>query len=270
MCMKIILSAFFVILTIQLTKAQNKTITGSVQDQNGRLLHFVFVGDIEYKNAVFSDSVGTFTIPVHADSKLQFKLEGYQDTLIVADKIKPGLQIVLKSSANVPVETINLSLHTFRTESGLVAPARQKPNLVGSRYLFDTFSHGFFTDMSDKMVNNQYYLFDYEKVSGFLLLTIDKKNVIAVVKNQIRSFTLYDNTDHRFDFEKVPAIDNAHYVQVLATGGKYKIYKLIRTTFVAADFQSTAAGGAGHEYDEYVCSKQPAAKISVKEEIYKR
>ena len=85
--MKIILSVLLITLTIQLTKAQNNSITGSVQDENGKLLHFVFVSDGKYKNAAFSDSLGSFTISVHADSKLEFELESYRDTSINADKI---------------------------------------------------------------------------------------------------------------------------------------------------------------------------------------
>jgi hypothetical protein len=254
--MKIILSALFITFTIQLAKAQINNVTGSVQDQDGRFLHFVIIEDSKYKNVTFSDSLGTFTIPIHADSKLRFELEGYRDTSFTADKINPVPQIILKSAAKVPVEITNLSLQTTRTANGLVAVAVKKPNQVGSRYLFDTFSHGFFTDASGKLINNEYFLFDYEKVSGVLLLTTDKKYISAIVRDQIQSFTLYNNADQRVYFEKIPAIDNARYVQVLATGAKYKICKLIKTKFVAADYQATASGGSGHDYDEFVDDAQ--------------
>ena len=102
-------------------------------------------------------------------------------------------------------------------------------------------------------VYNQYYPFNYEKVAGLLLLTVDKKNVMEMVGDQVKSFTLYNNADQRFDFEKVPGIDNRHFVQVLATGGKYKICKVIKTKYNPSDAQTVALGRtAGHEYDEYV------------------
>ena len=250
--MKIALSAILITLSIQLTKAQINIITGSIQDENGRFLHYVFVEDSKYKNVAFSDSLGNFTINLHADSKLRFELEGYRDSSISADKITQSAQIVLKSSANIPVETINLSIHTMLTENGLVA-IRPKLNLVGSRYLFNTFSHGFFTDINDKQIYNPYYLFNYEKVAGLLLLTVDKKNVLQMIADNIKSFTLYNSADQRLDFEKVSGIDKRLFVQVIATGGKYRIYKLIKTKYVPADAQTVALGRtAGHEYDEYV------------------
>jgi hypothetical protein len=254
--MKIILSALLLTFIIQIAKAQNNNITGSVQDENGRLLHFVFIEDIKYKNMTFSDSLGTFTIPIHADSKFRFEAEGYRDTSVTGDRINPVPQIILKSVVKVPVETTNLSIETTRTANGLVAIAAKRPNQVGSRYLFDTFSHGYFTDTTGKLINNESFLFDYDKVSGVLLLTIDKRYISAIVRDQIKSFTLYNNADQRVYFEKVPAIDNARYMQVLATGAKYKICKLIKTKFVAADFQATASGGSGHDYDEFVDDAQ--------------
>ncbi len=250
--MKIILSVLLTAITIQFAKAQNGNITGSVQDENGRLLHFVAIEDNKYQNVAFTDSLGNFTIPVHPDSKLQFALEGYRDTLFTAGKISETPQVILKSYAKVPVETFNLSLHPFTRADGLLVPVAQKPNQVGSRYMFDGFSHGFIIDASGNLVSNPYYLFDYEKVSGLLLLTVDKKNVKAVVKEQVKSFTIYNNVDERFNFERVPAIDKIRYVQVLATGKKYKICKLITTKFVPADFENTASGGAGNDFDEYV------------------
>jgi hypothetical protein len=86
-----------------------------------------------------------------------------------------------------------------------------------------------------------------------LLLTVDKKTVKEVVSDQVKSFTLYNNADQRFDFEIIPDINKTHFVQILAIGGKYKICKLIKTKFVPADYEHVAMGQtAGHEYDEYV------------------
>ena len=276
--MKTLLSALLLTLTVQIAKSQTNTVTGSVQDENGRLLHYVSVEDSKYKNAVFTDSLGNFSIPLHEGSSLRFEMEGYRDTLVSADKIGQGAQIILRSFVHLPVDATHLALHTIRTENGSVAIPRIRPNLVGSRYLFETFSHGFFKDTSGRLIASPYYLFNYEKVGGTLLLTADKKNVLAVDKTEIKSFTLYNNSDQRLEFEKVPAIDNSHYVQVLATGKNYNIYKLIKTRFNASDFENTASGGAGHDYDEYVddaeyfvfdVQKKQLQKISLKRKSIK-
>src|ERR1700710_728105 len=75
-----------IIAVTQLAKAQINTVTGSVKDEKGNPLHFVFVGDSKYKNATFSDSLGNFAIAVHPDSKLQFQLAGHKDATAGADK----------------------------------------------------------------------------------------------------------------------------------------------------------------------------------------
>jgi hypothetical protein len=214
-------------------------------------LHFVHVGDSKYKTDAFSDSLGNFSIAVHPDSKLIFQLEGFRDTSITAANMSTGAQIFLKAVADVPVQTSNLAVRAVIKEGGSVVIPRRNVNIVGSRYQFDAFAHGFFTDMAGKQIYNQYYLFNYEKVSGYLLLTVDRSNIMKVEKGQVRSFTIYDNSDHRFDFERLPAIDSEHYVQVLANGEKYKVCKLIKTHFFASDFAHTAAGGVGNDYDQY-------------------
>src|SRR5476651_2438632 len=81
----------------QLTQAQNTTATGSVKDDKGNPLHNVFVGDMQYKTATFSDSLGNFTIAVHPDSKLQLQLAGYESASVTVDK-SASPQVVLKST----------------------------------------------------------------------------------------------------------------------------------------------------------------------------
>ncbi|HEY9002205.1 MAG TPA: hypothetical protein VIM89_12690 [Mucilaginibacter sp.] len=249
--MKTILLLFISALTINIASAQSNTIKGTIQGENGKLLHFAMVGDSKYNNVAFTDSVGDFTIAVHPDSKLLFQSEGYRDTLIDAGTMSQNPQINLKLAVNLPIPTTGLSLPTVMTIDGQVAVARRNPRLVGSRYLFDTFVHGYFTDMSDKQFSSQNCLFNYEKMSGYILLTTDKKDVREVDRGQIKSLILYDKTDQRYEFEQVPEIDKNHYLQVLAGGSKYKILKLIRTEFVGSGVAHTASGDKGQDYDEF-------------------
>lgn len=251
--MKVFLFTLLTFLTLQAAEAQVSTITGSVQDEETtRLLHFVFIKDSKYGNSTFSDSLGNFTIALHPDSKISFRIEGYRDTLIAAGKLGQGAQVQLQSAAKVPIETIDLSMPIAVNESGLVAPVLRRNDIVGSRYMFKTFVHGFFTDTLNNQIYSPYYLFDYEKQSGFLLLTADKKHVQELMKDQIKSFTLYDNKDQSYHFEKVPEIDKVHFVQVLAKGRKYRIYKLIKTSFIPSEISHGAMGDRGNPYDEYV------------------
>lgn len=251
MFIKILLSLSFAALGIQTATAQNNIIKGSVQGESGKLLHFVLVADNKYNNVAFTDSVGDFTIATHPDSKLLFQLDGYRDTLIDANTISQNQQVSLTSTVKLPIETTNLGVTTTITADGRVAIARRNPTLVGSRYLFDTFAPGYFIYTSDKKYYNQRCLFNYEKVSGFVLLTVDRQSVKEVDRDQIKSFTVYDKTDRRYDFEQVPEIDKFHYLQVLASGSKYKIYKLIKTSFAASGVAHTASGDIGQGSDQY-------------------
>lgn len=255
--MKLFFSILFTALAINLVKAQSTTVTGSVKDETGKLLHYVFIDDNSYKNAELTDSLGNFTIAAHPDSKLLFKLDGYRDTVINANAIAAGAPITLKpapgqaAAADMQIETMRLAVPTSVSEDGKVSIVNSKANVVGSRYLLDSFGHGFFTDASGKQVDNSNCLFNYEKMTGYLLLMLDKRTVMQAGRNQVKSFTIYDKTDRRFDFEQVPAIEKSHFVQVLAGGPKYKIYKRIKTEFTPTDISHTASGDRGQDHDEF-------------------
>jgi hypothetical protein len=245
---------------MQITQAQISTVTGSVKNEKGNPLHFVFIVDGQYKDAAYSDSTGNFTISVHPDSKLKFELAGYKDTLIGIDK-NQDLQVVLRS---LSIATSINSLNTKSTVSDKVErqwandvelfrlPGHEKGKVHGNRYLFDNFAHGFIISSTDVLLHNPAYTFDYDKLSGALLLTKDKNSVEEISFDHTKSFTLYSDKDERFVFEKVPGIDNAHYVQVLASGKKYKIYKLIKTRFVKADYVNNGVIAHGTDFDEFI------------------
>ncbi|HTD40913.1 MAG TPA: hypothetical protein VK671_09850 [Mucilaginibacter sp.] len=249
------------ITTMQITVAQTTTITGSVQDEKGSPLHYVFVADDQSQDAVYSDSLGNFTISVHPDSKLKFGLPGYRDTLVNFDQKAASLQVVLRSgSAGGPSgsvstkSTVSDALDIERpTENGIAdLPGHKKGNVHGNRYLLDDFVHGYLINTSDVLVHNPNYRFDYDKLGGVLLISKGDKSIIETSADQTKTFVLYSNTDERFVFERVLAIDNAHYVQVLASGKNYKIYKLIKTKFVRADYVNNGVTSHGNDYDEYL------------------
>jgi hypothetical protein len=135
---------------------------------------------------------------------------------------------------------------------GYLKPAHEKGDTRGSQYLFVTFVPGYMINSSGEMVQRPGYLFDYDKINGDLLLTRDNKTIVAIGWDETQSFSLFSNTGERFDFGKAPAIDKSHYVQVLASGPKYKIYKLIHTRFAKADYVNNGAAPHGHDYDEYI------------------
>lgn len=235
--------------------------TGTIHDDTGNPLHYVFINDAQYKTAALSDSAGNFTIPVHPDSKLQFNLTGYSDASLSPGTKLTGISVVLKSQggASATAGSLSAKMTIERRENlstlgigGAIVPGHQKGDLRGSMYLFDKFTPGFTADASGNIVYNPGYFYDYDKVKGGLLFTKDEKTVEQASWDQVRSFTIYSPTDQRFDFTEVPAIDQSHYVQVLASGARYKIYKLIETKFVKSDYVNTGLTQHGNNYDEYV------------------
>lgn len=246
---------------VQFSKAQSSnTAWGTVQDPGGKPLHFVFIGDVANRNAAFTDSLGNFSMTVKPGAKLTIKLQGYQDTVLSNINTGSGLLVVLKpSNAVANVATISTKMQVERsdqvtslTEGGLIAPGHQQGDLRGSRYMCIVFAHGYLINGSDELVYQPNYLLDYDKIGGGLLLTADGKKIVNVIWDQVKSFTLYSMDDQRYDFEKVTAVDQSHFLQVIATGPKYKIYKAIKTKFVKADYVNNGAAPHGHDYDEYV------------------
>ncbi|HWD87049.1 MAG TPA: carboxypeptidase-like regulatory domain-containing protein [Mucilaginibacter sp.] len=261
--MKKTLSILLLAVSAQLTMAQGNIASGSVRDASGKPLHFVFVGDVANRKAVFTDSLGNFAIAIKPDSKLAFELDGYRDTVVTGINTNTGLLMVLNPvpegsspsqglSTKMQVETSESPEITSLSEGGLIAPGHKKGDLRGSQYLFDVFVHGYLVNNSGELVFRPAYLLDYDKVGGGLMLTPDHRKIVNVIWDQVQSFTLYGMNDQRYDFEKIPAIDQSHYVQVLASGPKYKICKLIKTKFVKSDYINNGLAAHGHDYDEYV------------------
>ncbi|MBB3056708.1 hypothetical protein [Mucilaginibacter gotjawali] len=122
----------------------------------------------------------------------------------------------------------------------------------GSQYLFDDWVKGVLISTDGTVYNDPSYGFAYNKVDGALLFTKDRKSAIQVDDSKIKSFTLYDKQDYPENFILMPIIDPAHFVQVIADGNKYKIYKLTITHFVKNNYHNEGMTSTGNNYDEYV------------------
>ena len=255
-----------VLLVTQAVIAQTHTVNGTVLDKAGNSVPYAFVEDGGHKYAAYSDSVGHFTITVQPDSKLDFAAPGFKDTLVNVSPNIGELQVALQQSGQKSGDASGNSssgaLNTGITKNemailsndmgGYLKPAHEKGDTRGSQYLFVTFVHGYLINAAGELVQKPNYLFDYDKINGNLLLTRDNKTIIEIGWDETKSFSLFASDGTRSDFEKVPSINQSHYVQVLASGNKYKIYKQISTKFVKSDYVNNGAAAHGHDYDEYV------------------
>jgi len=253
----------FLLAAISAATAQTHIVTGLVKDNKGSPIHFAFVNDNNYKEATFTDSLGNFSIAVNTDSKLGFAAKGYADTLVNAGG-NNNLQITLRQtgttgnamSAAQTSQTNDIDMRRqlqHANDADLrMMPGHEKGNLRGSRYLFDNFVHGYVISTENQFIYNPAYLLNYDKISGVPVLTNDNENISQFNWDRIRSFTLFSNNDVQLSFVKEPSIDDAHFLQLLASGKRYKIFKLIKTKFTKADYVNSGVIQHGNDYDEYV------------------
>ncbi|WP_295673499.1 hypothetical protein [uncultured Mucilaginibacter sp.] len=159
------------------------------------------------------------------------------------------LSMVFCQSGNTDSNSI---LYSSGTSSSIIPVFTYAEATHGSQYLFDGWVKGTLISTDGTVYNEPSYGFDYDKIGGALLFTKDRKSAIQVDGSKIKSFTLYDKQDDPENFILVPVIDPAHFVQVIAEGGKYRIYKLTLTHFVKNNYHNDGMTATGNNYDEYV------------------
>ena len=156
------------------------------------------------------------------------------------------LENALKEAGEKFAANGNSSLTTFVSFS-------PKENTRGSRYLFPDWVEGSVTDSANTIYNNKYYSFNYDKISHNLYLTTDKKEVIEIDHDIVKSFTLKDDRGVSSAFERIPAIDpNAFFQTIVENSGNYSAYKLTVTKFEKANYITDGMVETGKNYDEYL------------------
>jgi len=302
--------------------AQTIVVSGTVKTSDGDALHLAFVQDKQYKNGVYTDSTGSFSLTVYANSRLKVVCKGFRDTLVSVNN-QTSFAVVLRPTVNIVASRSNIQKpaddHTdinFATFSATMT--RDEPSLPnhletytdargvkttltsgsydmaqgaifpvfmhkeatqGSRYLFDTWVHGYVLNAGDSVIQSPELFFNYDKMGGSLLLSKDKHAAIEIYKENVKSFTLFDAFNQPSTFAMVPDIDKGHYVQVLSSGNNYKIYKAITTKFEAANYVSDGVASTGNNFDSYQdeCTyyilnvkTNQLQKISLKKKILKQ
>ena len=246
------------IFTGSFTFAQTIAISGTVTDDNGNPVPFVFIKDAQHNYATFSDPNGAFKLNADPASELMATSNNYKESLVKIDS-KPTVNIVMHAGG-VAGTTSGSSEDAFTvTEIGtkgkdtrpLAQFGTSKEELHGSPYLFNSWAHGYAVTTADSIKQNDSYLFNYEKTTGILLYTAGGNTMKAVNKGEIKGFTLYDDKGQPYEFEDVPAVNAKVYVQVLSSGSKYIIYKDLNTKFHKADFTTNGITSSGNNYDSY-------------------
>ena len=267
---------------IKTTLSQTITASGSVKDEAGDPVAAALVS--EFKSdpaaATYTDSLGFFNFSIKKYAKIAVSCKGYNDTLVNINDNK-NISVTLtkaksvKRSADVsdntenPLINKNLLQDAVSTQSGvnnnyvygggvrnytgsLLPVFSHKEETKGSRYISDEWVHGAVTNADNSILNNPGYLYNYDKIEGNLLITQDRQSAIEPDRAKIKSFTIYVDKETPLEYENAPSVDNNHFVQIIAKGDKYKIYKLTKTKFVKSNYHTDGIATTGNPYDEYV------------------
>jgi len=275
--MKKTFSVMLLIVSVaQFASAQTVTVSGTVKNNLGDFLHYAFVQDKQYKYASYSDSVGNFSLLAGPQSKLSISCYGYKDTVVEVNNnnhfditLYPKAGEAVASTATVAAggteiskrasleeafspSTNNANGGGYNLTSGAIFPSfSHKEATEGSRYLLTQWSHGYVVNAQDSIIQKPTFYFNYDKMGGGLLLSQDKRSAIEVDKGLVKSFTLVDAANVSYTFERIPDVDPTHYVQILSTGKKYKIFRTVKTKFVKADYATNGIASTGNNYDSY-------------------
>lgn len=247
--------------------AQQLTVNGQVKDEQGNAVALAFVQDKKDNTATRTDSVGHFSLKANSGGSLIVSSAGYNTKKIDVNG-NTDLIVVLSAAGNSPSNdnggqtpatndlvafhgTDNAMLYTNHNYGASLPQFNTVGATQGSRYLFKDWVQGAVTGTDGKVYNNPKYGFNYDKMSGGLYMTQDKRTAIIIDPSEIKSFVLYNTVGQPETFEYVPDIDKTHYPILLSGGKNYKIYKLISTKFIKANYQTDGMTSTGNNYDEY-------------------
>ncbi len=166
-----------------------------------------------------------------------------------------GTQLVPAGEINAIDKTIkDFSQYSYNSflNGSVLSSFNNKENVKGRKYFFDSWVKGVAVTDKGQVIDNNKFFFNVDKVNNLLLTTEDKKTIIEVDKNLIRSFTL-QNASQTVSFERVDLINPKIYLQVLTRKDSgYTLYKATFTKFVRADYSTNGLTESGNPYDEYV------------------
>ncbi len=186
-----------------------------------------------------------------------------------------GQNNVMKAGGNFSqylTQTMMKKIDASATKEGVINTFNNTENTKGTRFLFDIWVSGDSVfDTRGNYINTTSFLFNLDKMSGNLLVTQDKINIMSVAPTGINSFMLKNNPN-LYLFEHVKAIDSTRFFLALEKNDAgYSLYKQFAVKFTAANFRSDGVIQTGNDYNEYkdesqyyIVGKSSAAQISFK------
>jgi CarboxypepD_reg-like domain len=266
--------------------AQSVTVKGIIKDIKGIPIHGASVTVSNTKNGTSTDSTGAFLINLNRGATFTVSAVGYIDTTLTIDRQvnfsitliqkTNGLQEVTVSAQPQPnsqqitaaevsnEQTVGHDLQAFTAARdgggkayidhmnfGLLLPIYHQPvETKGSRYLIHNWTKGIVVNSHDTVIINNSFWYNFDKVTGDLMLTQDQQSYIDIDRSSAKSFILKSATGD-IAFEQVPLIDPSSYFEILAKGEKYAVYKLVKCKLVKANGVANGLTSVGNDYDEF-------------------
>lgn len=146
----------------------------------------------------------------------------------------------------------NFNVYTHNTAlDGSYVNFNAIENTKGRRYLFDGWATGKVFTTNGQVFDSDSMFYNMDKMNSDLLVTTDKKNIIAVNKADIKSFILSDGKV-TYTFDRIDVINPQGLLQVLVKKDNgYTLYRSITTKFQKADYHTDGLMESGKPYDEY-------------------
>src|ERR1700722_465715 len=273
----------------ELAAAQSGIVSGTIMNESGTPVSNASVLLQGTQTGVRTDSLGFFNININPNTTLIVSAAGYVADTINIININSKLAVVLKkniitmqkvvvkespqNNSNDPAGTmrnqsIGNALQDYVNTQTSTSMGMTRPNNLstgaflpqfihhedtkGTRYLFDRWVGGIVTDTGNNIIDNKNYLFNYDKVSRGILMAQDMKSAIEINKDQVKAFVLKDQNGNQYIFELASLINNGNFVEQLAKGNKYILYKSIKTKFTKANYHTDGMTESGNAYDEHV------------------
>jgi hypothetical protein len=132
----------------------------------------------------------------------------------------------------------------------MVPQVHNKEATMGSPFLLTFYVPGLVINQYNTVINKPDYLYNYDKMSGNLLLQRGNDKPIAVNKEQVKYFCLKEPKGG-YIFEKVTDISPDEFFQIIMKGPKYSFYKLYKNKFISSNQKTNGYITEGNNYDEY-------------------
>jgi hypothetical protein len=277
---------FFIILIglLNAASAQNVTVKGTITDIKGLPVHGASITVINTKKGTSSDSTGAFLINLRPGASITVSAVGFIDTTFTIDRqLNFAITLLQKTnglhevvvSAQTPLsyqeitaaevsneQTVGHDMQAFshardqqgpytNMNYGTMLPVYHQPvETKGSRYLVQNWCKGIVVNRHDTAIISNVYFYNYDKVTGDLMLTQDQQSYIDIDRSSAKSFIL-KSANGELAFEQVPLIDPSAYFEILAKGERFAIYKLVKCKMVKANGVANGLTAVGNDYDEF-------------------